>query len=352
MRMNSTNPDKSDFASLPAPPNRKSRWFTAALVGVTMMAGTSAGALADHQWSSYHWNRDGVAVLQLNIGDNHDTVGWSSMLDQAVADWNAFSGAYLEFAAVSGGSGDIESYNDNYGDTGWLGLASISVQRGKNKHIVSGSSKVNEYYITLSGYDGFDQSIEQQHVMCQEIGHTFGLDHNREGAVGGSPDDTCMNDETRPLRYPAPNSHDDELLNDMYGHDHGSDGGGGKEPKCHPVFGCPAVANVTWAEHYDDHADMFDAADAVVNATVLSSGFHRNVGRGAASVPVTRVMLRVTETLKGAARGVVVIEQTRGPGLEIRDDPGYVSGDNYTLYLRQTGGNTYRTVNPFGRIKL
>ncbi len=45
-----------------------------------------------------------------------------------------------------------------------------------------------------------------------------------------------------------------------------------------------------------------------------------------------------------------MLEQTRGLGLELVDDPGYVSGDDYVLYLREIETNTYRTVNPDGRI--
>jgi len=37
--------------------------------------------------------------------------------------------------------------------------------------------------------------------------------------------------------------------------------------------------------------------------------------------------------------------------LEIEDDPGYVTGDGYTLFLRQTGAKSYRVVNPNGRIR-
>ena len=69
------------------------------------------------------------------------------------------------------------------------------------------------------------------------------------------------------------------------------------------------------------------------------------------AVPVTRVVLRVEDTLGGFTRPVIVLEQTRGPGLELEDDPGYVTGDDYTLYLREIGNNTYRTVNPDGRIR-
>ena len=163
-----------------------------------------------------------------------------------------------------------------------------------------------------------------------------------------------MNDETRPIRYPDPNGHDTVMFNsaERYGHDHGG-GGGGEPKKCHPVFGCPgaAVGHAVWAEHYDSEEEMFDAADAVVDATVLSSGFDRMVGQAASAVPVTRVVLKVTDTLSGFTRRVIVLEQTRGPGLEIEDDPGYVTGDSYTLFLREIDNNTYRIVNPDGRIR-
>ena len=190
---------------------------------------------------------------------------------------------------------------------------------------------------------------------ARKFGHTFGLDHNREGATGGSPDDTCMNDQTRPLRYPSPNIHDTELLDAMYEHDHGSSGGGGGgkgKDKCHPKFGCPFIFHATWAEQYDNEQDLYDAAGLIVDATVLASAFDRRVGFGnAAPVQVTRVVLRVNDTFQGDARPVLILEQTRGPNFEIEDDPGYVTGDSYVLYLRQKDDGTFRTVNPAGRIR-
>jgi hypothetical protein len=252
------------------------------------------------------------------------------------------------------GASQIKSYNGNYGDTGWLGLASISVTRGKDKHIVSGASQMNEFYITSPGYDGFNEPVEWRHVLCQEIGHAFGLDHNRDGTVGGTPDDTCMNDQARPLRFPMPNSHDTEELNFIYAHNHGGGdaGGGGGGGKCHPVFGCPVIAHATWAEVYDTEDEMHASADLVVDATVLSSAVDRLVGRGAGPrVPITRVILQVNNTYQGASKPVLVLEQTRGPGFEIEDDPGYVSGDDYILYLRQTSNGAYRIINPDGRVR-
>jgi len=96
---------------------------------------------------------------------------------------------------------------------------------------------------------------------------------------------------------------------------------------------------------------MFDAADLVVAAKVLTSQFSHQVGRPDRAVPVTKVVLKVKELFKGYAKGVIRLEQTRGPELELADDPGYVTDDNYVLYLRETRPNTYRTVNPDGRIK-
>lgn len=312
-------------------------------------------ANADHQWSSYHWKRTTNDPLTLTVGDNHIPVSpantnWSLILGDVVANWDLFAGSYLAFQLVGGGGGDIESYNDNYGNNGWLGLARISITRGKNKHIVAGEAFANDYYVTLSGYTGFDEPIEWQHVVCQEVGHTDGLDHNREGPDGGVPDDTCMNDQTRPLRYPLPNVHDTDQLDEMYAHVHGDGGGGGKPPKCHPKKGCSGAAHAIWAERYDSEAELFEASDLVVQARVLSSRFSHWVGRPGRAVPMTRVQLRVNEAWKGNPGRTVRLEQTRGQGFEIADDPGYAPGQRYLLYLRRAGSGVYRIVNPQGRI--
>lgn len=313
-------------------------------------------AQADHAWGTYHWERK--AALILTVGDCHtpSLQSWSSLLGalspssgSVVANWDTFSGQYLAVVGGNCSAGQIKSYNANYGDTGWLGVASVGVAPNKGGHITSGTSRMNEYY---AGYGDFDEPIEWKHVLCQEIGHLFGLDHNRDGAYGGTPDETCMNDAHRPLRYPTPNSHDTEQLDLLYAHTHTTSGGGGGGSKCNPVKGCATAMHAIWAERYDNDDAMFAASDAVIEATVLSSAFDRDVGgNGERAVPVTRVVLQVTNSYRGATKPVIILEQTRGPDFEIEDDPGYVSGDRYFLYLRKIGANAYRVVNPDGRVR-
>jgi hypothetical protein len=64
------------------------------------------------------------------------------------------------------------------GNTGWLGVATIWLQSGTT-HIVQGTVKNNDYYFGNSSYQ-YNNTAEMQHVICQEIGHTFGLDHQDE----------------------------------------------------------------------------------------------------------------------------------------------------------------------------
>jgi hypothetical protein len=156
----------------------------------------------------------------------------------------------------------------------------------------------------------------------------------------------------------TPNNHDAETLTNMMDH-HGGGGTSGDEPKLCNKQGKPAgclqapasQGRAVWAERYETEIEMFDAADLVVGVTVKNgSSFDRAVGRADRMLPVSRVVLRVSDWIKGDSRRIIVLEQTRGLGLELVDDRGYVAGDDYLLYLRETGTNTYRTVNPEGRI--
>lgn len=74
---------------------------------------------------------------------------------------------------------------------------------------------MNDTYFSLARYDNAD---ERQHVMCQEVGHTFGLGHTSED---GTSQGTCM-DYSQDPGSTRPNAHDYEQLDLVYGHTDGA----------------------------------------------------------------------------------------------------------------------------------
>jgi hypothetical protein len=181
---------------------------------------------ANHSWGKYHWSRSSNP-LALEIGDNVSSI-WGGHLNTAVGDWNFSS--VLALNVVNGGtdpstcpptSGRVEVCNAAYGNTGWLGVAQIWVTSGS--HIVQATTKVNDTYFNQSFYN---TPAWRQLVICQEVGHTFGLDHQDENF--NNPNlGTCMdytNDPEGPPSNEHPNLHDYEQLESIYAH---LDGGGG-----------------------------------------------------------------------------------------------------------------------------
>lgn len=173
----------------------------------------AAPASADHSWGDYHWART-ANPLPLQLGDNMSS-SWDPLLADSIGDWNGGAPTVLDMRAVAGSggknckasSGRVEVCNGRYGYNGWLGLAQIWLS---GSHITKGAAKMNDSYLATSGYD----ATARQHVLCQEIGHTFGLDHQDES---GADLDTCM-DYDEDLSNPSPNRHDFDQLRLIYGH--------------------------------------------------------------------------------------------------------------------------------------
>ena len=187
-----------------------------ALVAV-LLAGTAA--YASHSWGTYHWARTS-SPFTLKLGDNVSTA-WDTYLAEASSDWSQSS--VLDTTVVAGGttarrcrptSGRVESCNYKYGFNGWLGVASIWVS---GSHIVQGTVKVNDSYFNTTTYN---TPAWRRLVMCQEVGHEFGLDHQDEDSYNPNLG-TCMDYTSNPSGPPSnehPNAHDYEQLEAIYTH--------------------------------------------------------------------------------------------------------------------------------------
>ena len=146
---------------------------------VLLLASVAAGtASANHSWNGYHWARTSNPFT-IKLGDNV-TASWDSFLSQTSSDWSKSN--VLHTTIVTGQAKGSAARprvvwrfaTESYGNNGWLGLAQIWIS---GSHITQGATKMNDTYFSQAPYNN---TAEKEHVMCQEVGHTFGLDHQDE----------------------------------------------------------------------------------------------------------------------------------------------------------------------------
>jgi hypothetical protein len=185
------------------------------IFGLSVMAFPSL-TFADHSWGNYHWARTGNPFT-LQLGDNVSGA-WDGHLATTRSDWDVST--VLDTAVVSGGtndnirkcrptSGRVEVCNATYGNNGWLGIAQIWVS---GSHITQGTAKMNDTYFNKPPYN---TSAWKQMVMCQEVAHTFGLDHQDEDFNNANLG-TCMDYTSDPSTNQLPNADDYKQLECIY----------------------------------------------------------------------------------------------------------------------------------------
>lgn len=183
-------------------------------------------AEASHAWGTYHWARPSNPIT-ISLGDNVASQ-WDSYLVTSSQDWSIDpsvvypgSGAskVVSTTIIPGSagknckavSGTVQVCSKTYGRTGWLGIAQIWVD---GTHITAGTVKMNDtYYNTVT----YNTPAWRNLVMCQEIGHTFGLGHQDEAYTNANLG-TCMDYTNSPASNQHPNLHDYEQLASIYGH--------------------------------------------------------------------------------------------------------------------------------------
>ena len=154
-------------------------------------------AEASHTWSCYRLNDYKVAFTNWGTGDYYNIYHETTISDSS--SWHHLSAMqvfwFYDYWA------ELAGFNGYYGTTGWAGLATLTSTSGCS--VYEGKSELNQTYL-----DGTSRDYKK-YVSCQEVGHLFGLDHNR------SDSSTCMNDVSQSSS--VPNGHDVDLLAAIYG---------------------------------------------------------------------------------------------------------------------------------------
>ena len=204
---------------------------------LAVSTGTPLNVFAGHSWNGYHWLKTSTSKVNLSINDNisySSSGSWVGILQPVIDEWNNTDGKCNDSTlcptpplTLTKGNGNnllnqrkcppklgaVEVCNTTYGRNGWLGIASVWVS---SSHITQGTVKLNDSYFNTTTYN---KPVWKNLVLCQELGHTFGLDHQDEN-FSNPVLSTCM-DYTGTNNNPAanqyPNKHDFDQLITIYG---------------------------------------------------------------------------------------------------------------------------------------
>ena len=152
---------------------KKFRWPIALIAVAVFAFSLPLVASASHSWGKYAWPNNPTLDLGNNLSSD-----WDAFLVAANTDWNfspvitnTIGTGYAASTDCIPGTGRVEICNSSYGNNGWLGLAQIWVS---GDHIVKAVAKMNDTYHDISPYN---QDGWRDMVVCQEVGHAFGLGH-------------------------------------------------------------------------------------------------------------------------------------------------------------------------------
>jgi len=294
--------------------NRKSLFIAATL----LIAGLAGNAAEAKRWGCW-------IQADRNVKIRNTTSGAS----QAVSDWNNLT--ILNLSSVSSGE-ETYVFAANSGNTGWGGLASITNYSGCT--ILRATAQLNTYYSwTTNAARG---------VHCQEIGHTFGLDHSNDGGCMGGG---YWYDIGTHYQLVSGNINE---IGSMYANRMAD------RPIVGPQVGDPRF-HAYWYNHPHSLREATHLSREVVVATVtdISEGdaietHHRT---GVQSIPTQRVSFEVQSSRKGSLEvgESFVLFQNGNEDNRFDEDPSYKVGATYLLFLTPRKDGTYLVLSPEGR---
>ncbi len=306
--------------------NRKAMFVAASL----LIAGFAGSAAEAKRWGC--WIQADRNVKIRNTASN---------ASQAVSDWNNLT--ILNLSSVSSGE-ETYVFNANSGNTGWGGLASITNYSGCT--ILRATAQLNTYYSwTTNAARG---------VHCQEVGHTFGLDHSNDGGCmgGGYWYDigthyTIVQGNINEIgsMYATRLSGDQ---GQVFG-EHGSPGG--LAPRIHAF----------WYNHPHSLREATKIATHVVVATMTGVADGKPIISRAENddnyvtrIPTQRVSFQVMDSRKGdlTENQEFVLYQNGNFQNRFDEDPSYKMGHSYLLFLTDRGDGTYMVIAPEGRYEI
>ena len=173
------------------------------IIGALVLALLASNTWADHAWNGYHWKSSNLAPT---VADK--TTASIYEVGLGVAEWAAL-GTPIQPTLSATNKGKV-TVSEGFSPF-WLGQARIFID--DSGHITKGEVKLNTILLEPLGPAAAD------HVLCQELGHILGLDHQRTAI------DSCMNDIAVLGSVTTPNIHDAEQLGFIYSH---MDSGGGR----------------------------------------------------------------------------------------------------------------------------
>lgn len=172
-------------------------WGLLFVVALTIGAGAAVGT---NRWGC--WKYANASINWFNGGSGSYFTYYDQEAKTDSNSWHNYTDLVLTNVGAAGSTDHVNAYNGFYGANGWLGLASILNYSGCT--VFRGQAQLNQSYLDNGSYT----ATNKKHVACQEVGHLFGLQHNRGSST------TCMNDTI--LTAPQPNSHDQSMINSIY----------------------------------------------------------------------------------------------------------------------------------------